>query len=300
MAAGQRQCIAVILIMSDLYLNGEYVPEAEAQVSVMDRGFLFGDGVYEVIPAYDGQLLRGDEHLQRLDASLASIRMDNPLDHQQWKTIFKHLLGLSPEPNQYLYLQVTRGAEPVRDHLIPAGIEPTVMAMARPIKARKPQFEEQGVAVVTRDDIRWSRCDIKSVALLAAVLMRQEAEDEGAQETILVRDGNALEGSSANLFIVSNGLIITPPKSRLLLAGITRGLILDLAREAGLRCSEQAVPAKALEGADEVWISSSTREVLPVTRLNGDQVGDGRPGPVWRQINALYQDYKERVRAGDV
>jgi len=286
--------------MSGLYLNGALVPESEARVSVMDRGFLFGDGVYEVIPAYGGQLLRCDEHLNRLDASLGAVRMKNPLDHRQWKEIFDRLLSQSPEPNQYIYLQVTRGAEPVRDHLIPTGIEPTVMAMARPIKPRKPEIEARGVAVVTRDDIRWSRCDIKSVALLAAVLMRQEAEDEGATETILIRDGNALEGSSTNLFIVREGVIVTPPTSNLLLAGITRDLVLDLAREAGLPCSERVVCASELETADEIWISSSTREVLPVTRLNGGQVGDGMPGPVWHRINALYQDYKDRLRGGDV
>lgn len=286
--------------MSQLYLNGVFVAESEARISVMDRGFLFGDGVYEVIPAYGGRLLRGDEHLDRLDASLDGIRMENPLGRRQWKEILARLLSQSPEPNQYIYLQVTRGAEPVRDHLIPTDIEPTVMAMARPIKARKPEVEEQGVAVVTRDDIRWSRCDIKSVALLAAVLMRQEAEDAGATEAILIRDGNALEGSSTNLFIVRQGLVITPPKSNLLLAGITRGLVLELAREAGLRCTEQAVPAAELETADEIWISSSTREVLPATRLNGGKVGDGLPGPLWRQINALYQDYKQGVRGGHV
>jgi len=284
--------------MSELYLNGVFVSESEARVSVMDRGFLFGDGVYEVIPAYGGHLLRCDEHLNRLDASLGGIRMENPLGHRQWKEILGRLLSQSPEQNQYIYLQVTRGAEPVRDHLIPNDIEPTVMAMARPIKPRKPEVEEQGVAAVTRDDIRWSRCDIKSVALLAAVLMRQEAEDEDATETILIRDGNALEGSSTNLFIVRQELIITPPKSNLLLAGITRELVLELAREAGLPCSEQAVNAVELETADEIWISSSTREVLPVTRLNGTQVGDGRPGPLWRRMNALYQDHKVRVRDG--
>lgn len=285
--------------MSELYLNGVFVSESEARVSVMDRGFLFGDGVYEVIPAYGGHLLRCDEHLNRLDASLGGIRMENPLGHRQWKEILGRLLSQSSEQNQYIYLQVTRGAEPVRDHLIPNDIEPTVMAMARPIKARKPEIEEQGVAAVTRDDIRWSRCDIKSVALLAAVLMRQEAEDEGATETILIREGKALEGSSTNLFIVRQELIITPPKGNLLLAGITRELVLELARESGLPCSEQAVNAAELETADEIWISSSTREVLPVTRLNGGQVGDGRPGPVWRQMNGLYQDYKVRMRSGD-
>jgi len=285
--------------MSELYLNGVFVSESEARVSVMDRGFLFGDGVYEVIPAYGGHLLRCDEHLNRLDASLGGIRMENPLGHRQWKEILGRLLSQSPEQNQYIYLQVTRGAEPVRDHLIPNDIEPTVMAMARPIKPRKPEVEEQGVAAVTRDDIRWSRCDIKSVALLAAVLMRQEAEDEGATETILIREGKALEGSSTNLFIVRQELIITPPKSNLLLAGITRELIMELAREAGLRCSEQAVNAADLETVDEIWISSSTREVLPVTRLNGGQVGDGRPGPLWRRMNGLYQDYKVRLRGSD-
>ncbi|MCU0836091.1 MAG: D-amino acid aminotransferase [Chromatiaceae bacterium] len=286
--------------MAEVYLNGEYLPLSEARISVLDRGFLFGDGVYEVIPVYGGRPLRLPQHLDRLENSLRGIRLDNPLDRGQWGAVIERLLAAAPGTDQAIYLQVTRGAPPERDHLFPVGVAPTVLVMAKPLKPRAPQIAERGVSAVTLEDLRWLRCDIKAVTLLANVLLRQASADAGADEAILVRDGLAQEGSSSNLFLVKDGVIHTPPKGQLLLAGITRDLALDLAREAGLPCVERPLPVAELATADEVWLSSSTREVMPVTRLDGAAVGDGLPGPVWRRLDTVYQDYKARLRRGDV
>jgi D-alanine transaminase len=286
--------------MAEVYLNGEYLPLGEARVSVLDRGFLFGDGVYEVIPAYGARPLRLPQHLDRLENSLRGIRLDNPLDRGEWGAVIERLLGGTPGADQAIYLQVTRGAPPERDHLFPSGVAPTVFVMAKPLKPRAPEIAERGVSAVTLEDLRWLRCDIKAVTLLANVLLRQASAEAGADEAILVRDGLAQEGSSSNLFSVKDEVIHTPPKSQLLLPGITRDLALELARKAGLTCLERPLPVGELAAADELWLSSSTREVMPVTRLDGAPVGDGLPGPVWRRIDALYQDYKARLRRGDV
>jgi D-alanine transaminase len=265
----------------------------------MDRGFLFGDGVYEVIPAYHGRTLRADEHLDRLDHSLAGIRMANPLARADWAAVFERLLAGIPAPRQAIYVQVTRGAPPVRDHRFgPEAPAPTVLAMAKTVPARDPALAERGIAAIVRDDPRWKRCDLKVVSLVAAVLLQQDAADADALETILVRDGLAVEASTSNLFIVRDGCILTPPKDWRLLPGITRDLVLDLAREASLPFEEADIPAETLSQADEVWITSSTREVMPVTRIDDSTIGDGRPGPVWRHIDGLYQAYKARLAAG--
>ncbi len=286
--------------MTEIYLNGAFLPPDQAQVSVMDRGFLFGDGVYEVIPSYGGHFLRLEPHLDRLDASLAAIRLDNPLSRDAWRAVLHRLIGAPPAPDQYVYLQVTRGTPPERDHLCPDGIAPTVFALAKPIKPRPPTLAELGVTCITRPDIRWLRCEIKSISLVASVMMRREAEDAGALETIMHRDGLVTEGAVSNVFVVSSGALITPPTGHLLLPGITRELALTLARENGIRFLEQPLPLDTLRTADEIWLSSSTREVLPVTLLDGSPVGTGRPGPLWQRMDALYQDYKAGVRAGHV
>lgn len=282
--------------MKELYLNGAFVAPEEAMISVMDRGFLFGDGVYEVIPAYAGRPLRELEHLQRLENSLRGIGLEPPLSASAWTAIFQRLLSATPTADQALYLQVTRGVAPTRDHRFPRSPVPTVLVMAKPMKVRDPVIAERGVAAVTRDDIRWLRCDIKATALLAAVLLRQSAEEAGAEEAILVRDGMALEGSTSNLFMIRDGGLITPPKGPLLLAGITRDLVLELAAVAQIPIAERAIAVEELRTADEVWISSSTREVMPVTRLDGVSVGSGHPGPLWQRIDACYQDFKADLR----
>lgn len=286
--------------LDQVYLNGAYVPLAQACVPVMDRGFLFGDGVYEVIPAYGGRPMRLAQHLERLDASLRGIRLENPLSRDAWEGVLGRLLAAGGAADQSLYLQVTRGAAPDRDHRFPAGVRPTVLAMARALKPRAAAVAESGVAAITRSDIRWHRCDIKSVTLLANVLLRQEAADAGCEEAILVRDGLVTEGSSSNLFLIADGRLVTPPKGEHLLSGITRDLVLELVRGAGIPCIECEVPREELDRADEIWITSSTREIMPVTRLDGAPVGDGRPGPLWRRADALYQDFKARLRGGEV
>ncbi|WP_456448620.1 D-amino acid aminotransferase [Thiolapillus sp.] len=279
-----------------LYLNGEFIPEDQARVSVMDRGFLFGDGVYEVIPAYAGLPFRLREHLNRLSNSLAAIRMTPPLDHEQWSQILHQLLQQRGSEDQQIYLQITRGAYGKRLHAIPESVQPTVMAMASPINRRDPELVARGMSVITLEDIRWQRCDIKTITLLANILAQSQAREEGADEAILVRDGLANEGTASNLFMVKDGLIITPPKSPHLLPGITRDLVLELAMDAGIPYAEASISADELETADEIWITSSTKEVMPVTRLNGKPVANGVPGPMWERMDALYAACKERLR----
>ncbi|MCG5499929.1 D-amino acid aminotransferase [Ectothiorhodospira lacustris] len=280
-----------------IYLNGEFVPEAQARVSVFDRGFLFGDGIYEVIPVFGGHPLRLTEHLERLERSLAEVRIDNPHDRAGWKGLFMTLLEKNPGGDRSLYVQVTRGVAR-RDHAFPSGVRPTVFAMVNPIAPPNPAVLEQGVAAVVIADHRWSRCDIKAITLLPNVLARQEALDSGATEAILIRQGLATEGAASNLFAVGDGVIVTPPKDRSLLPGITRDLVLELAQDAGLPVMESAIPEQSLRAAEEIWLTSSTREILPVTRLDGRPVGAGVPGPVWRRLHGLYQDYKARLREG--
>jgi D-alanine transaminase len=286
--------------MSEIYLNGAFVPPAEAQVSVMDRGFLFGDGAYEVIPSYGGHLLRPEQHLDRLDDSLSGIRLENPLAREQWLAILQRLVGAPPAPDRYVYLQVTRGAPPEPDDQVPEGLPPTVFAVARPRKPRDPAVGTLGVRCITRPDIRWQRCEIKAVSRLAAVMMRREAQDEGALEAILVRDGMVTEASSANCFVVKGTEVVTPPRGHHILPGITRELVMELAHAEGIRLLERRIPLEELTSADEVWITNSTREVLPVTRLDGVPVGAGVPGPLWQRIDALYQGYTQRLSNGDV
>ena len=282
--------------MADLFLNGRFVPADQACISVMDRGFLFGDAVYEVIPAYGGQAFRLQQHLDRLDSSLAAIGMASPMDHKHWQGILERLLAQSPGADQQVYLQVTRGAYGKRSHAIPHTVKPTVMAVAMPLPERDADTVEQGIAAITLDDIRWRRCDIKTTNLLPNILGQQRARESGAQEAILIRDGLAGEGTASNLFIVRNGLIITPPKSADLLPGVTRDLVLELARGADMGYSEAVIDVAELEAAEEIWITSSSREVTPVTRLNGRPVGNGTPGPVWQHVNELFTACKARLR----
>lgn len=286
--------------MAEIYLNGAFVPAAEAKVSVMDRGFLFADGVYEVIPAYGGHALRADRHLQRLARSLEGIGMRDPLGPDAWTAVLGRLLAQMPASDQVLYLQVTRGAAPVRDHRFPAASEPTVLAMSKPLAPRDPSVVERGVGAILSEDIRWSRCDIKAIGLLAAVMLRQQAAEAGADEAILHREGRLTEGSTSNVFVVSGETVLTPPASRWLLSGITRELVAELLRGAGIECREEEISVDALASADEVWITSSTREVAPVTSIDGQPVGGGMPGPLWRATDRLYQEYKTRLRSGHV
>ncbi len=285
--------------MPRVYLNGEFMDQTHACVPVMDRGFLFGDAVYEVIPAYGGHLLQLGAHLSRLEASLAAIRMQNPLTHDAWRQVLETLLAESPGQDQLLYLQVTRGVMPRRQHAIPNDIPPTVFAQSSPLPPVPPALLKKGISAVVLDDIRWARCDIKATTLLANILLKEEARRQGADEAILRRDGRITEGAACNVFAVLGDEIVTPPKGRDLLPGITRDLVLELVCDAGLPCREAPIAADRLAGAEEIWITSSSREVLPVTQLDHAPVGSGEPGPLWQQVRAGFERRVDRLRRGE-
>ena len=278
-----------------VYLNGEYLPLNEAKVSVLDRGFIFGDGVYEVIPSYGRKALRFEHHMQRLQNSLDAVRIENPLSNSQWKTIIDKLISDTDSQDQYIYLHITRGVAS-RDHRFPEEVKPTVFVMSSALNAVDPELLKTGVTAVTLDDIRWQYCNIKAIALLPNILLRQQAVDKGAVEAILIRDGNMTEGAASNVFIVTNGVIKTPPKDQKLLPGITRDLIVKLAKEHDMPIEETAITEEEFLAADEIWLSSSTKEILPVTKINDQQVGDGKPGAIWQDMFQKYQDYKETLR----
>lgn len=282
-----------------VYLNGAFVPPEQAQVSAFDRGFVFGDGVYEVIPVYGRRLFRLPQHLSRLDASLQSIQLANPHTLTDWQKIFTRLMESVPAEDQSVYLQVTRGPAP-RDHAFPKEVKPTVFAYAAPLKYPETAQLRDGVSAITVDDIRWRRCDIKAIALLPNVLLRQQAVEAGATEAILVRDGIATEGSASNIFAVIDGVLVTPPKGPFILPGITRDLTLELARAHGVPCAERALRVEEIFHATEFMLSSSTKELLSITRVDGKTIGSGRPGPLHARLHALYQDYKRDFRAGRV
>ncbi len=282
--------------MDRVYLDGRFVPADQACVPVTDRGLLFGDSVYEVIPAYGGRPFRLEQHLARLRRSLAAIRMSDPLDDARWRAIVEELCADADGEDRSVYLQITRGDQPTRAHRIPERVTPRVIAFAAPIATRDPRIAEQGIAAITRPDIRWARCDIKATTLLANVLAQAEALEKGAEDAIFLRDGQATEGTASNLFIVLDGLLITPPNGTCLLPGITRDLVLELARDAGIAHTEAAIAEADLRRAEEIWLTSSTREIAPVVRLDGEPVGEGRPGPHWRRMDALFQAAKERIR----
>ncbi|MFZ5537390.1 MAG: D-amino-acid transaminase [Pseudomonadota bacterium] len=282
-----------------VYLNGQFLPLDAACVSVLDRGFLFGDGVYEVIPVYSGHMLRGVEHIERLERSMDGIRIDHPMSRAAWLAMLEQLIERNGGGDQAIYLQVTRGAPPKRDHAFPpAGTPPTVLAMSNPLAPIDEAWHRQGVEAVTVPDLRWQRCDLKTIQLLGNVLARQQAVEQGAVEAILLRDGQAIEGAASNLFIIKDGAIHTTPKSAAILGGITRDLILELARAEAIPVREEGMPEALLRSADEVWVSSSTREIVPITRVDGQTVGEGKPGPVWQRMHAAYQAFKQKVREG--
>src|SRR3990172_1646890 len=282
-----------------VYLNGEFLPPERAMVSAFDRGFVFGDGVYEVIPVFGRRLFRLPHHLARLQRSLAEVRLPNPLSATQWEEILARLIRDISADDQSVYMQITRGPAP-RDHAFPPQVNPTVFAYAQPTKPPAPETLAQGIAAVTVPDIRWARCDIKATALLANALLRQQGADRGAAEALLVRDGIVTEGAASNIFVVRGDALYTPPNGPFILPGITRDLVLELAHAHAIPAHEQALSQAALLDADEIWITSSMREILPVTRLNDRAVGNGKPGPLHARLYALYQDYKRAFCEGRV
>lgn len=283
--------------MPTVYLNGQFLPLEQACIPVMDRGFLFGDGVYEVIPVYDREPFRLGEHLARLQDSLDGIRLANPHSAAEWRELVERIVAEAEWDDTGVYLQVTRGPGP-RDHAFPAEVRPTVFLMPLELRAPPAGLVENGVAAITAEDTRWARCDLKTTSLVANVLLRQLSADAGCAETLLVRDGWLMEGSSSSVFIVVDGVILAPPKTRHILPGITYDVVLELAVREALPHAVRPIAVDELRGADEIWLTSSTKEILAVTTLDGRPVGNGRPGPIYRHMHALYQGYKHTVMRG--
>ncbi len=283
-------------VAEPVYFNGQFLPLAETHVSPLDRGFLYGDGVYEMIPVYSRQAFRVDEHLHRLAGTLAGIKLDNPLDLAGWKTVIEKLVAAAPREDQSIYLQVTRGADNKRDHAFPpASVAPTSFAFASPLLPPSAEMRAQGVAVITVPDLRWARCDLKVISLLANILARQQAVEAGCAEALLMRDGYLKEGAASNIFVVKNGVLLAPPKTHLMLPGITYDVVLELAERHGQPLKIGEIHETELRRADEVWMTSSTKEILAITTLDGQPVGNGRPGPVGEKMWQWYQDFKNTV-----
>ncbi len=277
--------------MTTVYLNGELVPLERATVSVLDRGFIFGDGVYEVIPAYGGRPFRLPEHLARLQASMDGIRLANPYPAETWTTLISQLIEQHEWVDQSVYVQVTRGVAP-RNHAFPKVTKPTVFIMTGPLSVPSRDERDNGVDAITLNDYRWLRCNIKSTALLANCLLKQAAVEAGCTEAILLRDGYLTEGSSTNIFVVKGNMLLAPPKSHLILPGITYDVILELARAHGMPLEVRPISESEVRSADELWLSSSTKEVLAITELDRKPVGNGKPGPVYRKMAGYFEGSK--------
>ena len=297
------------------YLNGEYTPLKDAKISVMDRGFIFGDGVYEVVPSYGGKLFRFNDHMARLDRSLAELRITNPLSQKEWHEIATNLIaghariqGLegqsqaenslknaSESENQIIYIQISRGVA-MRDHAMPPGLTPTVFMMCSPMKLPSAQQRVEGVACVTADDFRWEKAHIKSTSLLGAVFSRQISFDAGALETIMFRGEYLSEAAASNVWIVKGGKVLGPPKDKLVLEGIRYGLIEEMCSASNIPFELRRITRAEVLDADELLLSSATKEVLPVTLLDGKPVGHGhekgKPGPIYTSLYAAYQRVK--------
>lgn len=274
------------------YINGQYVSAESAQISPLDRGFIFGDGVYEVIPVHAGRLLHFKAHVDRLNQSLRNIRMTPVLEQEEWRQILEALVEKNGGGDQSLYLQVTRGVELIRNAEIPKHITPTLFAISYQKPRASKDEQAKGLKVTTVTDIRWKYCHIKTTARLANVLMYQEAKDNGFDEAIIINNGFALEGTSSNLFVVRHGIITTPPKSSLLLSGITRDCILALAEKHKIPYRETKISERDLLKADELWITSSMRGVVPVVQLDSLPIGQGQPGPLWSK---MWDHYAEEI-----
>ena len=277
------------------HLNGQTLPLCDARISVLDRGFIFGDGIYEVIPVYGRRLFRFDEHMARLSRNLAKLRIDNPHPVAGWLALVRDLVAAQPAPDQLAYLQITRGVA-LRDHVMPLGLTPTVFAMTSPMKPPSADLRHHGVACITARDFRWERGDIKSTSLLGNVLARQMSADHGAAETVMFRDGWLTEASASNVWVVHEGALLGPPKSEHVLEGIRYELLAELCQEAGIAYNLRPIAEADVRSADELMLSSATKEVLAITRLDNEPVGHGalrgKPGPVYSRLYEAYQRAK--------
>jgi len=277
-----------------VYLNGEFLPLADAKISVLDRGFVFGDGIYELVPVYSGKPFRLDEHLRRLQGSLDEIRLVNPHSAAEWRERILQLIALQDFSDQSVYIQVTRGVAP-RDHPFPKGVDPTVFMFAQPLVTATPEQKAAGVCAVSAVDNRWLRCNIKAISLLANILLRQQAVDADCAETVMLRDGFLTEGAASNIFVVKDGVLLAPPPSSLMLTGITYDVVLELAAAHGIPHEVRAISAAEVRSADELWMTSSTKEIMAIVKLDGVPVGAGVPGPLATRMDALYQTFKREV-----
>jgi len=269
------------------YLNGEYLPLSSARIPVLDRGFIFGDGIYEVVPVYRKRPFRLEQHVDRLERSLAEVRIANPHTRAQWRALIERLVASSPGADLVVYLQVTRGVAR-RDFAFPAGVTPTVFAMISPLTRPTPAQRDTGLRAISIPDLRWLRCDIKSVSLLGAVMARQQAADQGLDEVVQHRDGRLTEGSASNIWVVKAGRVLAPPRDHLILEGIRYGFVQELCERAAIPFEARVISMDEVRGADELLLTAATREVLPIVQLDGRPVGDGRPGPVYRQLRRGY------------
>jgi D-alanine transaminase len=279
-----------------IYLNGLFMPITEAKISVLDRGFIFGDGVYEVIPVYSRRAFRMKEHLRRLQHSLDGIRLANPHSDSEWTQLIEHLIAQHESSDQYLYLHITRGVAE-RDHAFPnPPVAPTVFMISKPLPTPAPALLTSGIACITATDNRWLRCDIKAISLLPNVLLRQMAIDAGCAETLLFRDDQWLtEGAASNIFVVKNGTLLAPPKDHLMLPGITYDVILEIVAAHAIPHEVRRIGKAEVLAADELLLTSSTKEVLAITRLDGQIVGTGKPGAMTTRLHTYYQNFKRDV-----
>ena len=276
------------------YLNGQFQPLCDTKISVLDRGFLFGDGVYEVVPVYNRQLFEWPAHYARLVRSLSLTNIANPLDQQAWFDLLNHLIERHPWPNQFIYIQITRGVQTPRDHLPAADLNPTLLAYTNPLAAMDKQKVSQGIAAITHPDLRWQHCDIKAITLLANVIAKQAAQSAQAQDALLVRpNGLVTEGSASNMFLIKDGAIHTPPLNDFILPGITRQVVEKLCHQHHIDFIERDILETELATADELWLASSTKEIIPIVRLNKQPVGSGQAGALWSQMFDCYQTYKK-------
>ena len=280
--------------MSIVYLNGQYLPKEQATISVMDRGFLFGDGIYEGFPVYQGNVFCIDEHLNRLQKSLSAINITLDIDHEQWKDIFQTLIEKNPrgDHDQAIYMQITRGAADKRTHAYPPDIKPTIFICVSDYHAANQESVYQGFKAITFPDIRWHNCYIKSINLLPNILASQQAIANDAKDAIFIRDGYVIEAASSNVFIVKNNTILTPPLSHYMLPGITRDLMIQLAMDNHLACEQTLISEDQLRDADEIWLTGSLKEVCPITTLDDQTIGNGQAGPITRQMLDIYNQHK--------
>ena len=277
-----------------VFLNGEFMPMEEARVPVLDRGFIFGDGIYELVPVYSRAPFRLEGHLARMERSLSEVQIANPYSRAEWTRIIEQMIDKQSFDDQGVYWQITRGVAK-RDHAFPKNVQPTVFMMSNPLVNPSKEIVENGGKAVTAEDFRWQRCDLKTISLIGNCMLRQLSAEENAVETILFRDGRLTEASASNAYIVKNGVIATPPKDNLILPGITLDVVFDIVKRGNLPMEVREITRAEVFGADEVWVSSSSKEVVAVVDLDGKTIGTGKPGPVFRKAWQLYQDFKNEV-----